>query len=117
MFEKFKVALGIAKMNKVDNEIEKTKVKLENVRREMFEAAKELLNTDVTKVDDSWIKEKYVEAGNVLELVKPYPSDMAFAELVSKYYDFVKNLEDEIKKRGLNIELGLAEKYKEEIFK
>lgn len=83
----------------------------------MLQVAKEHLNTDVSKVTADWIKEKYDEAAEILEMVKPYPEDMGFAELVAIYYDFVKKLEDEIKNRGLNIKLGLAEKYKEDIFK
>ena len=83
----------------------------------MIDEAKELLNTDIANVTDSWIKEKYDEADSILEIMKKYPSDFTFAELTSVYYDVVKKLEDEITKRNLNIKLGLAEKYKREIFK
>lgn len=117
MFEKLKLILGLAKINKIENEISKAKIELSNAENEMLHAAKDFFSTDVSKMSDEWIKEKYNEAERVLEAVKPYPSDMALAKIVAKYYDFVQELENEIKNRNLNIYLGLAEKYKEEIFK
>lgn len=117
MFKKLKLAFDLARLKKVQSDIDNASVKLSNARNEMLQVAKEHLNTDVSKVTADWIKEKYDEAAEILEMVKPYPEDMGFAELVAIYYDFVKKLEDEIKNRGLNIKLGLAEKYKEDIFK
>lgn len=117
MFEKLKLAIDIAKLNMTAKKIDDAKSQLDVTRESIISEAKELLNTDITKVTDSWIKEKYDEADRVLEIMKKYPSDFTFAELTSIYFDLTKKLEDEIVKRELNIELGLAEKYKDEIFK
>ena len=117
MFENLQMIFILVKSNLIEKRLAYLIDKRDKLRAEMLASAKDLLNTDISKMPKDWLKEKYEESNSVLEMVMKSSSDMTFAELIAKYYDFVQKLEDEIRNRNLNIELGLVEKYKKYIYK
>ena len=116
MFEKLKLALDIVKYNSLDKKVENLKSKKDAIKNSILEDLNISLNLDLTKVDDKWIKDKYEETSGMFDLLKD-ENGFDTAEFFNKEFDLVKKLEEEINNRKLDIKLGLAEKFKNEIFK
>ena len=117
MFDNIKLAFGIAKQKRIDIKIEKMREKMSRLGEDMIQSALEGLKVDLAEINDKEIIEEYEDCDELLEISKESLSDFTIAKLISIKYDFVKKLEEEIKRRGLKIELDLSEKYKNEIFK
>ena len=117
MFDNIKLAFGIARQKRIDIKIERMREKMSRLGEDMIQSALEDLKVDLTKINDKEIIEEYEDCHELLGIAKENLSDFIVAKLISIKYDFVKKLEDEIKRRDLKIELGLSDKYKNEIFK
>ena len=56
LFEKLKLAFNLAKLKIIENDVNNASVKLSNVRSEVLQASKKLLNIDVSNLSAYLIK-------------------------------------------------------------
>lgn len=105
------------KLNIIDKKLQKAKIAKDAILEEIYASGKEIASFNVSEMNTDELLNQYNDILSSFDDLKLVQAKDFSKDFIVITYDFVKKAEDELKKRGYEKELRLADLYKEEIFK
>lgn len=117
LFSNIKILFMLIKLNIIERKIQKAKKALDVMAEKIYISAKEIASFKVSEMNTDDLLEQYNDILDLFDYLKLVKAKDFSKDFIVVTYDFVKDAEVELKKRGYMEKLILANLYREEIFK